>query len=112
MTLPQEEHIQQVYYTIGQVSIMLDLPVSLLRFWEKEFPQFLKPRKTNGGTRKYSKADIETVALIKQLVKVEGYTLDGAREKLKLRNKVADKTAIVNRLNDLKLFLTQLQNQL
>jgi DNA-binding transcriptional MerR regulator len=91
---------------------MLELPVSLLRFWEKEFQQFVKPRKTKGGTRKYSKADIETIALIKQLVKVEGYTLDGAREKLKLRNKVADKTAIVNHLNDLKLFLTQLQKKL
>ena len=72
----------KLYYSISEVAEMFDVNESLLRFWEKEFPQ-IKPRKTSGGTRQYRKEDIETIKLIYHLVKEKGMTLPGARQKLK-----------------------------
>lgn len=106
-----DNELTQIYYTIGQVSRMLNLPASLLRFWEKEFTS-IKPRKTEGGTRKYSKADVELIKTIKQLVKIEGYTLEGAKEKIKALKQNTSKTNIIEELNDIKSFLITLKQLL
>lgn len=57
----------KLYYSISEVAAMFDVNESLLRFWEKEFPQ-LNPKK-GAGIRQYRKEDIETVKLIYHLVK-------------------------------------------
>lgn len=61
---------------------MFDVNESLLRFWEKEFPQ-LNPKKGGRGIRQYRQEDIETVKLIYHLVKERGMTLPGARQRMK-----------------------------
>jgi DNA-binding transcriptional MerR regulator len=106
-----QDEIEKLYFTIGEVSDLLKLNPSLIRFWEKEFNE-LSPRKTSKGTRKFSLEDIETIKIIYQLVKIEGHTLPGAKEKLKIKNKLADKSAITDRLLNLKQFLTELKEQL
>lgn len=72
----------KLYYSISEVAAMFDVNESLLRFWEKEFPQ-LKPKKGGRGIRQYRKEDIETVKLIYHLVKERGMTLPGARQRMK-----------------------------
>ena len=72
----------KLYYSIGEVAEMFDVNESLLRFWEKEFPQ-LNPKKGGRGVRQYRKEDIETVKLIYHLVKERGMTLPGARQRMK-----------------------------
>ena len=57
----------KLYYSISEVAAMFDVNESLLRFWEKEFPQ-LNPKKGGRGIRQYRKEDIETVKLIYHLV--------------------------------------------
>ncbi|HNT70322.1 MAG TPA: MerR family transcriptional regulator, partial [Bacteroidales bacterium] len=52
------------YYRISQVSKMLNIPASTLRYWEKEFKQ-LKPLKSKNGIRYYSENDIE---LLKKII--------------------------------------------
>ena len=53
----------KLYYSIAEVAEMFDVNQSLLRFWEKEFPQIAP--KTNGrGVRQYRKEDVDTIALI------------------------------------------------
>ena len=64
----------KLYYSISEVAQMFDVNESLLRFWEKEFPQ-LSPKKGSRGVRQYRKEDIETVKLIYHLVKERGMTL-------------------------------------
>ena len=54
----------KLYYSISEVAAMFDVNESLLRFWEKEFPQ-LNPKKGGRGIRQYRKEDIETVKLMK-----------------------------------------------
>lgn len=70
------------YYKIGEVSAMLDVPVSTLRFWEDTFEQ-LDPFRTPGGTRKYRPEDVEMCKLIKHLLRDKGYSLEYAKTKLK-----------------------------
>lgn len=69
------------YYKIGEVSAMLDVPVSTLRFWEDTFEQ-LDPFRTPGGTRKYRPEDVEMCKLIKHLLRDKGLSLEYAKKEL------------------------------
>ena len=66
----------KMFYSITEVSRMLDIPPSTLRYWEKELPT-VNPRKSRGGTRKYTAEDMHELRLIYRLVKQEGYTIEG-----------------------------------
>lgn len=81
----------KMFYSIREVAQMMNVTETLLRFWEKEFPN-IKPRKGGGGVRQYTKEDIEQVKLVYHLVKERGMTLQGARDML--RN---DKSKTLNR---------------
>ena len=71
----------KLYYSVGEVAEMLGVSESLLRFWEKEFPQ-ITPKKAGRGIRQYRQEDIETLKLIYHLVKERGMTLQGACQRL------------------------------
>jgi DNA-binding transcriptional MerR regulator len=79
---PQDNKSEKVYYSIGEVAGMLHVNASLIRFWEKEF-HIIKPHKNKKGNRYFKPEDIEILKSIYYLVKEKGYTLDGARKKLK-----------------------------
>lgn len=72
----------KLYYSISEVADMTDVKPYVLRFWEKEFP-LLRPKKNRGGNRTYQKREIALVNRIKHLLYEEGYTIEGARQKLK-----------------------------
>ncbi|MBD3223464.1 MAG: MerR family transcriptional regulator [Caldithrix sp.] len=77
---------QKIYYTIGQVSQLLELPQSVLRYWETVFPP-LNPLKSSGGSRQYSDNDVELLRFIRKLLYEEGFTIKGAN--LKIENEKA-----------------------
>ena len=72
----------KLYFRIGDVATLLDVPAYVLRFWETEFPQ-LKPNKGGTGQRLYRKKDVEMALRIKSLLYDEGYTIPGARQVFK-----------------------------
>ncbi|MCX7648939.1 MAG: MerR family transcriptional regulator [Flavobacteriales bacterium] len=74
----------KIFFSISEVARHLNVNPSLIRFWEKEFPQ-IKPRKNTRGERLYTKKDIQLLEEIYRLVKVEGFTLEGARRYLNHR---------------------------
>lgn len=76
--MPAEE-IQKLYYSIGEVSELLDLETHVLRYWESEF-DVLRPRKNRAGHRVYTEEDIAVVREIRHLLKEEKYTIAGARQ--------------------------------
>jgi DNA-binding transcriptional MerR regulator len=76
----------KLYFRIGEVSELASLPAYVLRFWETEFPQ-LKPTKSGTGQRMYRRRDVENILQVKKLLYEEGYTIAGAREKLKMDSK-------------------------
>lgn len=73
---------QKLFYPIGEVAEMFNLPASTIRFWEKEF-DILKPKKNKKGNRLFTNEDIANLKIIYSLVKEEGYTLAGAKAHLK-----------------------------
>jgi DNA-binding transcriptional MerR regulator len=78
---PQQQQPSKLFYRIGEVSRLSGLEQYVLRYWESEFPQ-LKPNKGKSGQRLYTKKDLDTVLLIKQLLYKDGFTISGARKKL------------------------------
>lgn len=103
----------KLYYSISEVAQLLGVNESLLRYWEDEFPQQLKPKRAGRGVRQYNADDINTLKLIYHLVKERGMTLQGARQRLKdnreatLRNFEA-----VERLKAIREELVDMRNAL
>jgi len=78
-------------YRIQKVSEKLEVPRSTIRYWEKEFPQLVNPKRTNGGQRRYSEQDIGNLHKIKNLLHHKNKTIDQARIILKQGNTDAGK---------------------
>jgi DNA-binding transcriptional MerR regulator len=81
--------LKKLYYSIGEVSALTDLPASVLRYWETEFSS-LRPPKNRAGKRIYRPADIERLLLIKKLLYEERFTIEGACKHLKELKSAAD----------------------
>ncbi len=97
------------YYAIGEVAQLLNVPPSMIRFWEKEFPS-LQPQKNKQGARRYTQRDVEQIKKVHQLVKEQRYTLEGARSVIKRnRSKSQGNMGIVQSLKNLKEFLVLLK---
>lgn len=106
------ENDKRIYFSIKEVARHFKVNESLLRFWEKEFPT-IKPRKTQGGTRQYSKSDIEDVALVYHLLKDQGLTIEGAKQKLKTnKDEYQTKTDVISRLEVIRKELNDLAEEL
>jgi len=100
------------YYKIGEVAKAFQVNVSLVRFWEKEF-DIIKPKKNAKGNRLFTPDDIANLKLIFNLVKERGFTLEGAKKKLK-QDPEATMNAheIITRLESVRAALTAIKNQL
>lgn len=108
----KEKEIIKLFYSIGEVSKMFNVNASLIRFWEKEF-DIIKPQKNKKGDRFFTPRDIENFRLIYHLVKERGFTLQGAREKLKKNKSGAEKTvAVTHSLKKVRSFLLELKSEL
>lgn len=79
----------KLYFRIGEVAQLCDVPAYVLRFWETEFPQ-LRPNKGGTGQRLYRKRDVEMALRVKRLLYDEGYTIPGARQLLKSETRQRD----------------------
>src|SRR5258707_12103240 len=79
---PASEIPDKLYFRIGEVARLCEVPAYVLRFWESEFPQ-LKPNKGGTGQRLYRRRDVETALRVKTLLYDEGYTIPGARQAIK-----------------------------
>ena len=77
------------YYTISEVADMAGLKPHVLRFWEKSLPM-LRPRRNRAGNRMYTERDIAVVQLVRRLLYEEGYTVKGARDRLKSDRSLID----------------------
>lgn len=74
--------LDKPYYNISETAQMFNVNTSLLRYWEKEFTQ-IKPYKNKKGDRYFTPKDIEIIQIIYNLTKIQGYTLQGAKDELK-----------------------------
>lgn len=91
------------YFSIGEVADMFEVSIEVLRKWENDFPRVLKPQRTKKDTRLYSRKDIEKVALIHRLLRVEGLTIAGAKSRLEKRQTPEEiKQEVITQLLDIR----------
>lgn len=106
--------MEKRYYSIGEIASHLKIKPSTIRYWEKEFPN-LKPARRIKDRRLYSAEDFELIQKIHYLLKVKGYTIQGAKQVLRsgkeLKNLEIEFT-IVQKLTQVKHFLTSLKKQI
>ena len=83
----------KLYYTIGEIAKAFNVNASLIRFWEKEFSIISQ--------------------LIYHLVKEQGYTLEGARQRLKEdKQKPLTNLDVVTKLERVKQMLIDIKENL
>jgi DNA-binding transcriptional MerR regulator len=108
----KERDIEKLYYTIGEVADLFGVNTSLIRFWEKEF-DIIKPKKNNKGNRLFTKEDLDNFYIIFHLVKERGFTLEGAKKKLKdNKQDTIQNIEVVKSLQKIKSFLVELKDNL
>ena len=104
--------IEKKYFTIGEVAKELGVATSLIRFWETQF-DFIRPKKNKKGNRKFTQDDLKKIKLVYHLVKVKGYTLQGAQDHIrKSKNSISDNAEMIETLKKIKKFLEDIKNQL
>lgn len=87
-TIPVRE-----FFSIGDVCDLTDLKPHVLRYWESQF-RFLHPAKNRSGNRVYQRREVELIMLVKELLYVDKYTIEGARARVdEYRKNGALKTA-------------------
>lgn len=107
-----EKTPEKLYYSIGEVAKMFDVNASLIRFWEKEF-DIIKPHKNKKGNRMFTQKDVDNFHLIFNLVKEQGFTLQGAKEHLTGNMESSEKNIeIIKRLKKVRSFLMELRETL
>ena len=73
---------ERLYYRIGEVSRITGLKPHVLRYWESEF-KMIKPYKGGSLQRLYRKRDLELILKIKKLLYEDGFTIAGAKKKIR-----------------------------
>jgi len=108
----KEKQIEKLFYPIGEVAQMFEVSVSSIRYWEKEF-DILKPKKNKKGNRMFTKKDVDNLRIIYHLTKERGFTLEGAKKKLR-ENKAdtIDNVEIINHLKNIRQFLVEFREEL
>ncbi len=106
---------EKMFYTIGEVAEMFKVNTSLIRFWEKEF-DVIKPQRNKKGNRLFTPRDVDYFHQIYHMVKENGFTLQGAKDRLKANNRIAPSEdpnfEILKTLKKTRAFLQDLKEQL
>ncbi len=97
------------YYSIREVADLFNVNISRLRYYEKEFPT-LTPKKNRSGDRVYTKAEIDHLREILDLVENRGFKLQGAREYLNKKQTAQNETAtMLDKLREIRQFMVDLR---
>jgi len=108
----REKPVEKLFYTIGEVAGMLDVPVSTVRFWESQF-EILKPKKNKKGNRLFMPEDVKNLKMIHYLLKEKGMTISGARKHLSAKmEETGYKLEIRETLLNIKELLAEIRNNL
>ncbi len=102
----------KLYYSISEVAAQFGVAESLLRYWEKEFPN-IHPKKNSNNVRQYTQADIDEIRIIHNLLKVKGMKIKAAKDALSHNKKaVNDTSTVIDELQSLRKELVALRKEL
>lgn len=98
----KQEEFEKKYFKIQEVSEMIGVSQSTLRFWEKEFNQ-LNPIRSKSNIRYYSPGDIELLRIIYYLVKTRGLKIEAAKQQLAVNKKnISKRVEIIQSLKSVR----------
>ena len=110
--LENKETNEKIYYSIGEVSKIIGISTSKIRFWEKEFDS-IKPKKNKKGNRIFNKKEINKLKLIHHLLKEKKYTIDGAKKKMRKNpEKTETHQKVIENLKKIKAELIEIRKNL
>ena len=102
----------KLYYSIGEISKILGINTSKIRFWEKEF-EILSPKKNKKGNRKFTEKDLNKIKLIHHLLKERKYTISGAKKKIQNNYENVEKQReVIEKLKKIKTELIEIRDNL
>lgn len=105
--------MDKLYYKMGEVAEMLGEETSTIRFWANTFSKHIKPERNAKGNRMFRPKDLATIQLVRFLVREQGMTLEGVAKKLDAdKGELESKMKIVNKLQDIKMMLEELREEL
>ena len=103
----------KLIYTMGEVAQELGENASAIRYWSNYFEKFIKPQRNAKGNRLYHPEDIETLKQIQYLLKNQGLTLEGARQRLTEDRRSVDKRVkAIEKLKDIRAQLVAVRQGL
>ncbi len=80
--MPELQIPEKLYFKIGEVSKIVGVKPYVLRYWETEFKE-IGPIKSRSNQRLYRRKDVQALLAIKRLLYKEGFTISGARKKVR-----------------------------
>ena len=103
----------KLLYTMGEVAQELGENTSAIRYWSNYFEQFVKPQRNAKGNRLYHPEDIDTLREIQYLVKNQGLTLEGTKQRLtEDRRSVEKRVKVLGWLKEIREDLIQVKKAL
>lgn len=106
--------MEKPYLSISEVAEKFSVSTDLLRKWEREFPRYLHPRRTTGDNRLYNRKDLQQVAVIYRLIRVEGLGIEGVKRRLQSGSHTIDESRqeVIQRLQALRQQLLGIVSEL
>lgn len=103
----------KLLYTMGEVAKELGENPSAIRYWSNYFETFIRPQRNAKGNRLFHPEDIETLRQIQFLLKNQGLTLEGARQRLTEDRRSVDlRVKAIGKLKDIREQLVQVRKTL
>jgi len=105
------------YFKIGEVCKITGLKQHVIRYWESEFKQFIRPQRASSKQRLYRRVDVENLLRLQKLLKEDGLTISGARKFLasqrdSLENLAKSEVTTASPLPDSTPLLREIKNDL
>lgn len=110
-TVPAPDIPDKLYFKIGEVSDIAEVPAYVLRFWESEFKR-ISPKRTASGQRLYRRRDVELILKIKDLLYNKKFTIQGAKRHLVGKHDDPQPDATGSILDEIRVELQQIKNLL
>ena len=105
--------MEKMIYTMGEVAQLLGENPSAVRYWCNEFARFIKPRRNAKGNRLFVAEEIETLKQIQFLLKNQGMTLSGAKQRLaENRRSVERRVKAIEKLKAIRRELVEVRKSL
>lgn len=106
--------MEKMFYSMKEVSELLNVPQDTIRYWCKNFPDYIKPERNAKGNRMFKPSDLKALKDVQYLHKEKGLSIKGTMKELSTRNidEEQKKEKIKNSLEQIKRQLLEIKQLL